>query len=62
MCYNIKIMNVQAKTTCFIQEQKGEIIKLENILYDRPYFSIDTTHTKLFRHSFWCIDNVRDAN
>jgi hypothetical protein len=22
------------KTTCFIQEQKGEIIKMENILYD----------------------------
>ena len=32
--YYIKIINVQAKTTCFIQEQKGEIIKVENILYD----------------------------
>ena len=27
-----------------------------------PYFSIDNGHPKLFRHSFWCIDNVHDAN
>jgi hypothetical protein len=33
-----------------------------------PYFSIDNAqlmynaHPKLFRHSFWCIDNARDAN
>jgi hypothetical protein len=33
-----------------------------------PYFSIDNAHLmynahpKLFRHSFWCIDNARDAN
>ena len=23
-----------------------------------PYFSIDNAHTKLFRQSFWCIDNA----
>jgi hypothetical protein len=27
-----------------------------------PYFSIDNAHPKLFRHSFWCINNVHDAN
>jgi hypothetical protein len=33
-----------------------------------PYFSIDNAHLmynahpKFFRHSFWCIDNARDAN
>ena len=33
-----------------------------------PYFSIDkvhlmyNAHPKLFRHSFWCIDNAHDAN
>jgi hypothetical protein len=33
-----------------------------------PYFSIDNAHLmynahpKLFRHSFWCIDNAHDAN
>ena len=33
-----------------------------------PYFSIDNAHlmynahAKLFRHSFWCIDNAHDAN
>jgi hypothetical protein len=33
-----------------------------------PYFSIDNAHPrynahpKLFRHSFWCIDNARGAN
>jgi hypothetical protein len=33
-----------------------------------PYFSIDKTHLmynahpKLFWHSFWCTDNVHDAN
>lgn len=31
MYYNMKIINVQAKTTCLIQEHKGEFIKLENI-------------------------------
>jgi hypothetical protein len=34
-----------------------------NYMTDKiPYFSIDNTHPKLFRHSFWCIDNARDAN
>ena len=33
-----------------------------------PYFSVDNTHLmynahpKLFRHSFWCIDNAHGAN
>jgi hypothetical protein len=27
-----------------------------------PYFSIDNAHPKLFRHSFWCIDNAHDSN
>jgi hypothetical protein len=27
-----------------------------------PYFSIDNAHPKLFRHSFWCIDNAHGAN
>jgi hypothetical protein len=33
-----------------------------------PYFSIDkahlmyNAHPRLFRHSFWCIDNAHDAN
>jgi hypothetical protein len=33
-----------------------------------PYFTIDNAHLmykahpKLFRHSFWCIDNAHDAN
>ena len=26
-----------------------------------PYFSIDNAHPKLFRYSFWCIDNAHDV-
>jgi hypothetical protein len=42
---------------CFIHE-----------IFHLSYFSIDNAHLlynahpKLFRHSFWCIDNARDAN
>jgi hypothetical protein len=31
MYYNIKIINAQAKITCFLQEHNGETITLENI-------------------------------
>jgi hypothetical protein len=40
----------------------------QNIKMKLPYFSIDNAHLiynahpKLFRHSFWCIDNAHDAN
>jgi hypothetical protein len=34
----------------------------DNQTYQLPYFSIDNAHPKLFRHSFWCADNVHDAN
>jgi hypothetical protein len=30
--------------------------------YQLWYFSIDNAHPELFRHSFWCIENARDAN
>ena len=26
-----------------------------------PYFSIDNAHPKLFRRSFWCVDNAHDV-
>ena len=35
---------------------------LTTLTFCIPYFSIDNAHPKLFRHSFWCIDNAHDAN
>ena len=31
------------------------------LAFKLPYFSIDNAHPKLFRHSFWCIDNAHDV-
>jgi hypothetical protein len=47
-----------------------DILKIDSKCYWRKllYFSIDNAHLmynahpKLFRHSFWCIDNAHDAN
>ena len=37
------------------------VVQNDGDLMEVPYFSIDNAHPKLFRHSFWCIDNVRDV-
>jgi hypothetical protein len=40
----------------------------EDAIFHIPYFSIDNSHLmynahpKLFRRSFWCIDNPHNAN
>jgi hypothetical protein len=49
--------------------EKKLIITINWVVLDYiPYFSIGNAHLMynahaiLFRHSFWCIDNARDAN
>jgi hypothetical protein len=46
----------------------GSLLCVTSTIHDILYFSVDNTHLKynahprLFQDSFWCIDNVHDAN